>query len=108
MTDPAARLAPPPGRPHSRAHLQALDDAIAYRAARLRAPCRTCRPGAPCHAHGRDLSLLETYHEIARAAVAVLNAAKCLDGKDDSAAIPQEPAAASRNPANRREQGQPA
>jgi hypothetical protein len=76
MTGTAAQLAPPPGRPHSCAHLQALDDAISYRAARLRAPCRTCRPGAPCHAHGRDLSLLDTYHQIAQAAVAALNAAK--------------------------------
>jgi hypothetical protein len=72
MTGPAAQLTPPSGRPRSYAHLQALDDAISYRAARLRAPCRTCRPAAPCHAHGRDLSLLDTYHEIARAAVAAL------------------------------------
>jgi hypothetical protein len=75
MTDIAAQFAPPPGRPRSCAHLQALDDAISYRAARLRAPCRTCRPGAPCHAHGRDLSLLDTYHQIAQAVVAARNAA---------------------------------
>jgi hypothetical protein len=72
MTGPATRLAPPPGRPHSCAHLQALDDAISYRAARLRVRCRTCRPGALCHAHACDLKLLETYHEMARAAVAAL------------------------------------
>jgi hypothetical protein len=77
-------------------------------AGRLRAPCLTCRPGTPCNAHGRDLSLLETYHEIAQAAVAVLDAAKCPDGKEDSAAIPQEPAAPSRNPTDRRQQRQPA
>jgi hypothetical protein len=90
MTDPATQLAPPPGRPHSCAHLQALDDAISYRAARLRAPCRTCRPGAPCHAHGRDLSLLDTYHQLARAAVAALNTAKQADGRKDSAAVPPQ------------------
>jgi hypothetical protein len=71
------------------AHLQALDDAISYRAARLRAPCRTCRPGVPCHAHGRDLSLLDTYHELAHAAIAARNAGKCPD-KAVSAAKSQE------------------
>jgi hypothetical protein len=81
VTSPAPRLAPPPGRPRSCAHLQALDDAISYRAARLRAPGRTCRPGAPCPAHARDLSLLDTYHEMARAAVAALRAANSTEGR---------------------------
>jgi hypothetical protein len=90
MTSPSAPLAPPAGRPRSCAHLQALDDAISYRAARLRAPCRTCRPGTPCHAHGRDLSLLDTYHQLAQAAVAALHspgAAKDTSGQDDTTAI---------------------
>jgi hypothetical protein len=81
VTSPAPRLAPLPGRPRSCAHLQALDDAISYRAARLRAPCRTCRPGAPCHAHARDLTLLDTYHEMARAAVAALRATHSTEGQ---------------------------
>jgi hypothetical protein len=76
VTGPAPRLALHPGRPRSCAHLQALDDAISYRAARLRAPCRTCRPGAPCHAHACDLRLLDIYHELARAAVAALQPAR--------------------------------
>lgn len=80
MTGSAVRLAPPPGRPYSCAHLQALDDAITYRAARLRTPCRTCRPGGPCPAHASDLSLLNAYHQMARDAVAEL--------RHDGAAIP--------------------
>lgn len=72
MTGVGATLGPLPGRPHSHAHLQALDDAIRYRAARVRAPCRTCRPDTPCDAHACDLSLLDTYHQMARAAVAEL------------------------------------
>jgi hypothetical protein len=76
VTGSAPQLVPPSGRPHSRAHLQALDDAISYRATRLRASCRTCRPGTPCHAHACDLRLLDIYHEMARAAVAALGAAR--------------------------------
>jgi hypothetical protein len=78
MNSPAVRLARPPGRPHSIAHLQALDDAIRYRAARLKAPCRSCRPTAPCDAHSRDLSLLKIYNQMARAAVADLEHARQL------------------------------
>jgi hypothetical protein len=81
VTSPAPRLAPPPGRPHSCAHLQALDDAISYRAARLRAPCRTCRPGAPCPAHACDLRLLDTYHGMARTAVATIRATHSAEGQ---------------------------
>jgi hypothetical protein len=76
VTGLAARLAAPPGRPRSHAHLQALDDAIRYRSARLRAPCRTCRPGAPCDTHACDLGLLDTYHQMAQAAVAELRGSR--------------------------------
>jgi hypothetical protein len=76
VTTPAVRVARPPGRPRSLAHLQALDDAIRFRVARLKAPCRSCRPAVPCDAHGRDLGLLEAYHQMASAAVADLESAR--------------------------------
>jgi len=72
VTGGAGRLAPPPSRPGSFAHLQALDDAMSYRAARVRAPCRRCRPCKPCDAHACDLNLLDAYREMAEAAVAAL------------------------------------
>jgi hypothetical protein len=63
----AAPLSRPPG---SYTHLQALDDAIRYRMARLEGPCRKCRPGARCHDHACDLGLLAAYHRMAQTAVA--------------------------------------
>jgi hypothetical protein len=65
-------LMPPASNPRSYSHLQALDDAIRYRQARLRRSCRSCLPGALCDPHGRDNSLLEAYHEMAQAVVAVI------------------------------------
>lgn len=92
MTDAAAGLVRPPGRRFSLAHLQALDDAIRFRAARLRAPCRSCRPGAPCDAHGRDMGLLESYHQMARTAVADLEQVRqqvtCPEGRPGAAVRP--------------------
>jgi hypothetical protein len=65
-----------PGAPRDRsrscAHLQALDDAIRYRSARLQAPCRKWRPGVLCHDHACDLNLLGACHRMAQAAVAEL------------------------------------
>lgn len=68
----AEQLAPPRSWPRSFAHLQALDDAIRYRSARLRTACRKCRPDAPCDDHACDLNLLEAYHRLAQGAVAEL------------------------------------
>jgi hypothetical protein len=75
VTGTAAGLTAPPSRPRSHAHLQALDDAICYRAARLKAICRKCRPARPCDVHACDLRLLEAYHRMARDAIAALQAA---------------------------------
>lgn len=50
--------------------LQAFEDAIAYRTARLATPCPDCRPhSALCDDHATDLSLIADYrsqcHQIA-------------------------------------------
>jgi hypothetical protein len=74
QADSAARPTPKTRRHRAYSHLQALDDAIKYRTARLRTPCRKCRPCSPCIAHACDLNLLGTYREMARAAVAMLEA----------------------------------
>jgi hypothetical protein len=72
VTGPPAQLAAPAARPRSRAHLQALDDAIAHRRARLALPCPDCRPGDRCDEHACDENLVAAYHRMARAAVAAL------------------------------------
>jgi hypothetical protein len=43
--------------------MQALEDAIAYRHARVAAPCPACQPalGSRCDDHGRDLDLIGEY-----------------------------------------------
>jgi hypothetical protein len=41
-------------------HLQALEDAIAYRTARLTAPCPHCGP-ARCDDHATDTGLIAAY-----------------------------------------------
>lgn len=43
--------------------LQALEDAIAYRRARVTNPCLDCRtaPGRRCEDHARDLDLIAEY-----------------------------------------------
>jgi hypothetical protein len=55
--------------------LQAFEDAIAYRRARVKAPCRDCAaagPGQKCDDHVRDLELIVEYvHEIERSARAL-------------------------------------
>jgi hypothetical protein len=72
MTSTPGWSGPPPDRPRSHAHLQALDDAIAHRAARLAEPCPDCRPGARCDEHACDENLLDAYHRLARSAVTAL------------------------------------
>jgi hypothetical protein len=44
--------------------LQAYEDAIAYRTARLAAPCPRCGP-APCDDHAADLDLISAYRRAA-------------------------------------------
>jgi hypothetical protein len=49
-------------------HLQALDDAVAFRHARVAAPCADCAaaPGGWCEDHSRDVELISDYTRTAR------------------------------------------
>jgi len=49
-------------------HLQALEDAIKYRRARVAGPCTDCgaTPDGRCDDHGRDLGLIGEYEQTAR------------------------------------------
>ena len=74
-----------PGHPHTNAgneahtgriqrgwfqHLQALEDAIAYRRARAAAPCPDCTAsGQKCDDHACDLYLIAAYQQAAIAAI---------------------------------------
>jgi hypothetical protein len=51
-------------------HLQALEDAIAYRRARVTAPCPDCTAiGHRCDDHACDLDLIADYQQTAMAAL---------------------------------------
>ena len=74
-----------PGHPHANAgtaahagavhrgwfqHLQALEDAIAYRRARAAAPCPDCTATGPrCDDHACDLQLIAAYQQAAITAI---------------------------------------
>jgi hypothetical protein len=74
-----------PGQPHTNAgnearagrvqrgwfqQLQALEDAIAYRRARVIAPCPDCTAsGRTCDDHACDLNLITAYQQTAIAAI---------------------------------------
>jgi hypothetical protein len=78
-----------PGHPHTSAgtaahsaavhrgwfqHLQALEDAIAYRRARVTAPCPDCTAsGQKCDDHACDLSLIAEYQQTATAAILAIS-----------------------------------
>jgi hypothetical protein len=64
--DTAVRLAVP--RDDFR-YLQALEDAVAYRTARVSGPCGDCdrAGGGRCEDHGRDVDLISEYQVAARA-----------------------------------------
>jgi hypothetical protein len=50
--------------------LQALDDAIAWRRARITAPCPDCEPdGRRCDDHACDLDLIVAYKQMANATI---------------------------------------
>jgi hypothetical protein len=52
--------------------LQALDDAIAWRRARITAPCPDCEPGPDgrrCDDHACDLDLIAAYKQMANATI---------------------------------------
>jgi hypothetical protein len=58
-------------------HLQALEDAIAYRRARVSAPCPDCTAsGQKCDDHACDLNLIAVYQ---RTAITILNASSQTD-----------------------------
>ncbi len=57
-------------------HLQAVEDAIAYRRARVAAPCADCGQvpgGGRCDDHACDLDLMAAYELTARAIIAGLS-----------------------------------
>jgi hypothetical protein len=57
-------------------HLQALEDAIAYRRARVAAPCADCGQvpgGRRCDDHACDLDLIAAYQLTARVIIAGLS-----------------------------------
>jgi hypothetical protein len=59
--------------------LQALDDAIAYRRARVAAPCPDCDPapgGRKCDDHACDLMLIADYHRAAQVIDAEIESAR--------------------------------
>jgi hypothetical protein len=56
-------------------HLQALEDAIAYRRARAAAPCPDCTAdGRRCDDHACDLHLITAYQQTAIAAIGDVSA----------------------------------
>ncbi len=56
-------------------HLQALEDAIAYRRARASAPCPDCTAdGRRCDDHTCDLQLIAAYQQTAIAAIGEVSA----------------------------------
>jgi hypothetical protein len=57
---------------HQFQQLQALDDAIAWRRARIEAPCPACEPGPDgrrCDDHACDLDLIADYQQMAHATI---------------------------------------
>jgi hypothetical protein len=66
----------PAAGPRRFMRLQALDDAIAYRAARVAAPCPDCGPAARCDDHACDADLITVYQDTARALVAEIEHAR--------------------------------
>ncbi|HEY4851039.1 MAG TPA: hypothetical protein VII22_09585 [Streptosporangiaceae bacterium] len=63
-------------------HLQALEDAIAYRRARVTAPCPDCTAsGQKCDDHACDLDLIDAYQQTAIA---------ILDTSSESAGLPPD------------------
>jgi hypothetical protein len=63
--------------PGSFQRLQAFEDAIAYRRARITAPCPDCGTSAPsqqCEVHARDLDLIKEYLETHHRTAAALRA----------------------------------
>jgi hypothetical protein len=66
----------PPAGPRRFMRLQALDDAIAYRAARVAEPCPECGPDARCDDHACDADLVTAYQDTARVLAAEIEHAR--------------------------------
>ena len=63
---------------HRYRELQALEDAVNFRLARLMAPCPRCEPvpgGARCDEHACDVALIAGYLEAAHATMSLLSQA---------------------------------
>ena len=75
-TDTRRLRLPVPER-HRFRELQALEDAVNYRLARLMAPCPLCHPGPDgrCDEHACDVALIAGYLEAAQATMAELSRA---------------------------------
>jgi class 3 adenylate cyclase len=90
LTGPSPAESPePPAEPEVLAGLaimQALDDAIAFRRARLDAPCAGCAPACPCPDHAADARLIASYQQRHRAAYLRACAALSLDPAGAAAA----------------------
>lgn len=67
MTRVPRRMPSSAARPRSYAYLQAIEDAIDFRSARLAYHCPDCKPRARCDEHACDARLLRTYRRLARA-----------------------------------------
>jgi hypothetical protein len=78
-------VASPSAGPRRFMRLQALDDAIAYRTARLAAPCPDCGPHARCDDHASDADLITAYQATARALVAEIEHARSAAHRASSA-----------------------
>lgn len=73
-------------------HLQALEDAIAYRTARLAGPCLACGP-ARCDDHTTDTGLIAAYR-LTAAALATQPATTCPLAPPSRVATRRTPSAA--------------
>jgi len=69
---PPSPLPVTPGRPRSIAPLQALDDAVSFRRARLAIDCDDCQPGQLCADHDGDVLLIAVYRQMRQQAAAAL------------------------------------
>src|ERR1700734_183285 len=69
---PPSPLPVTPGRPRSIAPLQALDDAVNFRRARLAIDCDDCQPGQLCDDHDGGVPLIAVYRQMRQQAGAAL------------------------------------
>jgi hypothetical protein len=76
---------------HRYRELQALEDAVNFRLARLMAPCPRCEPvpgGARCDEHACDVALIAGYLEAAHATMGMLSHATGATHRDGGTLSP--------------------